>query len=71
MQLCANVGYIFNYYKVDSGAEAAASVAVGRSRRENDLEQQLEHAHALVTYVMKVSVFVCTLFQMSCTHGSS
>ena len=40
---------------MDYGAEAGASVAVG-SRRENELEQQLEHAHAQVTYIM----YVCT-----------
>ena len=37
-------------YQVDSTAKATELVAVGRIRRENELERQLEYAHAEVTY---------------------
>ena len=40
---------VFTIYQVNSAGETATSVAVGRIRRENGLEQQLEYAHAEVT----------------------
>ena len=52
VQLYANVGHVYIYYQVDSATEAAASAEVGRSRRENELEQQLERAHAQVIYTV-------------------
>ena len=33
---------------MDSGEATGAAVAPGGSRKENELEQQLEHAHAQV-----------------------
>ena len=56
MQLCVNIGHVFNYYQVDLATDAAASVEVGRSRRENELEQRLRHAHAQVAHDMHVCV---------------
>ena len=47
---------------MELAVEAAASVVVGRSRREDELEQQPKHANARVTYVLDVCMraFVCT-----------
>ena len=50
VQLYDSVGHVYIYDQVDSAGEAAASTAAGKSRRENELERQLEYAHARVTY---------------------
>ena len=60
VHMCEGMKLHVIYYQVDSAtAGVAASVAVGRSRRENELEEQLERAHAQVTYRKGMNFLWC------------
>ena len=50
---------LFSFLQMESPAAAGKAVVIGSSKRESELEQELQHAHARVACVMHVYCVCC------------